>query len=138
MQSYVIKQQFEGSLMFHFQLTIFVVAIITFSNSESQTSQMNTSERKAVRSIKLEFEWRKIAFDNVMEVDFSFSNDGDFVATTNDEIVYPVHMERFHDVPKNGLIADFHHRLWSHRGFFRYPGTEAPCQYHCFHAVCPF
>jgi len=49
------------------------------------------------------------------------------VPTAYDEFIYPVIGIDFHDVPKNGLLSNFHHWLRSNSAFFTYPSPETSC-----------
>ena len=55
------------------------------------------------------------------------------IAQADDEILDAVRKIDLHDVPKNRLAADLHHRLWPRNGFFSEAGAHAPGEYHGFH-----
>ena len=57
------------------------------------------------------------------------------VTAANHEIVDAVVGIDLHDVPQDGLAANFHHRLGFEVGFFGNPGAESTGKNDCFHGM---
>ena len=67
---------------------------------------------------------REIFFDDVL-----------LIACANNEFVVAVMTVQLHDVPENGLAAQFHHRLWLELAFFADAGSIAAGEDKSFHKL---
>jgi len=56
------------------------------------------------------------------------ADDLSFVAKTQDEVAYPVGPVVFHDVPKDRLVADWHHGFGLELGFLAEPRSESAAE----------
>ena len=68
----------------------------------------------------------KIFFDHVA-----------LVAKTDDEFMKTISGIDFHDMPEDGITANFNHWFWSQIGFFADAGTESASQDDYFHRITP-
>ena len=62
-----------------------------------------------------------------------FLDDIAHIPAADDKIVDAVVGVILHDMPQNGLFADFKHRLRGKVAFFAYPGAVAARENDCFH-----